>query len=438
MNQHVSIYFTFIIAMLDAMFMNFFIIVFNDLKMKLSKIMLNGLFIGMITFLLYAMQREFTEIFYILYIAIFYPVIFAVIVKYVYKIPISKSLLSVYIITTIEIILTCFIFFAFSSFNIDITKVINNETYLIIINIMLYIIKTILILVIIIYKSRVNLSLSIRSKNITFMFTFILLTALVLMANASLFCFYYKDGLNTKMMLFLLIIYMLYFGFNIILAISMTKYDKRSLEIEQQNFYDSTMSDMVRDLKVIKRKYDNTMAALKGYIQFEDWDGLEEYVNEIFMKDKSENIRNNLMLQKIKSAGLAGLIMTKFEMMNQSGINANLIVEYDINEINMNISDLCQSLGILLDNAYEAALNSEEKYVMLSIYNNDGIIKFIIENSSDKKNDIEKMFHKVGLIKGQERDLGLIMLKNTLKKYKNVLFNTIEGNNNIKMELTIS
>lgn len=111
MNQHISIYFTFIIAMLDAMFMNFFIIVFNDLKMKLSKIMLNVLVIGIITFVLYVMQREFTEILYVLYIAIIYPVIFAIIVKYIYKISISKSLLSLYIITTIEIILTCFLFF---------------------------------------------------------------------------------------------------------------------------------------------------------------------------------------------------------------------------------------------------------------------------------------------------------------------------------------
>lgn len=435
MEKHVSTYILFIVAMFDAMYINFFVVIFNDLKVKLSKVILNGLILGIINFMLYLMQYKFTGIFYIFYISLIFPITITIAIKYIYNIQLSKSLLTAYIISVMEVIFACFIFFSFSAINIEF---IDSNKNIILSNIVLYVIKTILILVIRIYKSRINISLSIHSKNLTFIITFILLNIIFIMISAAAIIFYYKNGLNLKLMLFVLIIYVLYFGFNIILTISLTNFDKKSLEIEHQNFYNSTMSEIVKDLKVMKRRYDNTLAALRGYIEFQDWDGMDEYINEIFMKDKSENIRSNLMLQRIKSAGLAGLIMTKFEIMNQSGINAKLNVDDEINEINMNISDLCQSLGILLDNAWEAALNSEEKYVRLSISNKDGIIKFIIENSSDKKTDIEKMFHKVGIIKGEEKGLGFLLLQNTLKKYKNVLINTIQEKNSIKMELTIS
>lgn len=216
------------------------------------------------------------------------------------------------------------------------------------------------------------------------------------------------------------------------------KIEQKSQELEQQKFYNNSMSILLNDLRVIKHSYDNILASIKGFIIYKDWNGIEEYIDEIIQKQSNENISNTFMFQKIKSAGLAGLIMSKIENMKKLGINVKLIVNNDVNEINIKMSDLCDMLGILLDNAAEAASDSHEKYVNISVFKDEGITTFTIENTSISKPDINKMFEHGWSTKGEGRGLGLWILKNIARKYKNVLLNTFIENNIVKQELIIS
>jgi len=70
---------------------------------------------------------------------------------------------------------------------------------------------------------------------------------------------------------------------------------------------------------------------------------------------------DNLTSLNIKSAGILGLIMAKYEYAKKMGVDFRVITEGEIDEVKMKISEFCEVLGILLDNAIEAAKDSVEK-----------------------------------------------------------------------------
>ena len=103
----------------------------------------------------------------------------------------------------------------------------------------------------------------------------------------------------------------------------------------------------------------------------------------------------------------------------------------EIDKIPIKIYELCEILGILFDNAIEAADKSGQKSVRVRI-EKDGkdAVSFSIENSFEGNVDIERIFEKGYTTSGDgSRGIGLWMVRNTVNKYKNMMLNTwIKGN----------
>jgi two-component system sensor histidine kinase AgrC len=93
----------------------------------------------------------------------------------------------------------------------------------------------------------------------------------------------------------------------------------------------------------------------------------------------------------------------------------------------MKIYEFSRILGILLDNAIEAARECEEKMVRVEI-RKDSIQNrqiLVIENTYlDEKVDFEHMFEKGVSSKKHNTGLGLWEVNKILKKYPNVNLNT--------------
>ena len=80
------------------------------------------------------------------------------------------------------------------------------------------------------------------------------------------------------------------------------------------------------------------------------------------------------------------------------------------------MENLIRVFGNLLDNAIEAAADSEDKYIILHILKKESSVFFIIYNTFREKPDLEKIFEKGYTTKGDGHGNGLYFVKKYLEK----------------------
>lgn len=202
-------------------------------------------------------------------------------------------------------------------------------------------------------------------------------------------------------------------------------------EIEE---YSHVIEDMYAETRRFKHDYMNMFSPMKGYIDNNDMKALREffYNNVIDMdKDIKWSGSNIDKLKYIKIVGLKAILSAK--LIKAVAINIDIKVEIveDIDYVDMNVMDLCRIVGVLLDNAIEAAMECEYPKVRVCIVNkNDYVVLAVQNNFFGAKPLIHKIFKEGFSTKGKDRGLGLYTVKDIIdKKYDNVSLNTtIEDN----------
>ena len=106
----------------------------------------------------------------------------------------------------------------------------------------------------------------------------------------------------------------------------------------------------------------------------------------------------------------------------------NLEVFLDLSTLNMKIYEFTRILGILMDNAIEAAYECEDKIINVEMRKDFKVDRqlLIIENTYNQKEvDIDKIFEKGYSSKANNTGLGLWEVRQILKKSSNLnLFTT--------------
>jgi two-component system sensor histidine kinase AgrC len=230
-------------------------------------------------------------------------------------------------------------------------------------------------------------------------------------------------------LLIVMIVY--YYDKNVNYEIKFKREAEEKKEIEE---YSHIIEDMYGETRKFKHDYMNMLTPLKEYIDSSNITELRSFFyNNILDMDK--NIKwNNTNIDKlkyIKIPGLKGLLSSK--IIKASAMNMDIKVEMveDIDEISMNIMDLCRIMGILMDNAIEAASACEYPKVSICIISKNNYILIAVRNNFfGDKPLIHKIYEKGFSTKGNGRGLGLSTVKDMIDtKYDNVLLNTsIEGN----------
>ena len=118
----------------------------------------------------------------------------------------------------------------------------------------------------------------------------------------------------------------------------------------------------------------------------------------------------------------------------------NIRVFLDLNPLNRKIYEFTRILGILLDNAIEAASDCKDKRINVTFRNEESKhrIIVIIENTyKDKKIDIDKIFEKGISSKKDHSGLGLWKIREILKRNNNLNLFTTKDNKLFKQQFEI-
>lgn len=219
------------------------------------------------------------------------------------------------------------------------------------------------------------------------LFVIILLTNFIIIFSSGDLC--KKLGFNNEFVQslgLLLCFYTIFLTIFMIMFIKnvVSEYDIK-LEREknkQLNLYTKEIEELYNSLRTFKHDYKNILTSMSLYISEKDMDGLEEYFKKTVLP--TDLIINNnefsiASLQYVEVKELKALLAMKQIEAKNKNVDCNIRVLGIVKEINMGIIDLIRIVGILFDNAIQAAEATESGKVTCTLKQGD-IFKIEIRN----------------------------------------------------------
>lgn len=200
-------------------------------------------------------------------------------------------------------------------------------------------------------------------------------------------------------------------------------------ELQQLKEYVDTVEKLSDDLRKFKHDYNNIFNAMSTYIECDDIKGLKTFYKENLLPESEKIIANDVtpyLLKNMKINSLKGLISSKVNIAHFNDIKISIEIVDEINSISIMEIDICRIIGILFDNAIEAASLCDDRVIKFSVIKTEEFTLFKISNTCE--GDIPPVYRlkeKGFSTKGNGRGIGLATVEDIVnKKYTNLSLGT--------------
>lgn len=230
----------------------------------------------------------------------------------------------------------------------------------------------------------------------------------------------------------------------IVLHISRKNYEARKKVeyMESLNEYTKNLETVYNNLRSFKHDYLNIMTSLAAYIDEKKYRELETFFYEHILPMKNDLAHQNSALNNllhIHTLELKSIIYTKLILAINQNIEVNVDIPDEIDSINMDPIDLTRVMGIYLDNAIEASLETKNPVINFHLGKMNGDTIIIISNTFiDKGLSISQMYKKEVTTKENGHGIGLYNVSEILKQYNHIFHQTSLENGLFIQQLLIS
>lgn len=256
-------------------------------------------------------------------------------------------------------------------------------------------------------------------------------------------------GYSRNIITFNCILFACYFIISTVLIINIIKahMEKVDIEMRQDSYnrlqeYTNQIENMYSSLRSFKHDYSNIMLSMSGYIEANDMEGLRDYFDKEILplsKNITKNTAHINQLINIKTTELKSIISSKLLYAIELNINVGIEVTDEVTSIPMDTLDLCRVIGIFLDNAIEATLETDQPTIRFALINLDTEYIFIISNTFLEKGIPYATLSKPNVsTKGVNRGIGLYNAHEIIAKYNHVFLDTEIKNKSFVQRLQIS
>ena len=256
-------------------------------------------------------------------------------------------------------------------------------------------------------------------------------------------------GYSRNIITFNCILFACYFIISTVLIINIIKahMEKVDIEMRQDSYnrlqeYTNQIENMYSSLRSFKHDYSNIMLSMSGDIEANDMEGLRDYCDKEILplsKNITKNTAHINQLINIKTTELKSIISSKLLYAIELNINVGIEVTDEVTSIPMDTLDLCRVIGIFLDNAIEATLETDRPTIRFALINLDTEYIFIISNTFLEKGIPYATLSKPNVsTKGVNRGIGLYNAHEIIAKYNHVFLDTEIKNKSFVQRLQIS
>ena len=262
----------------------------------------------------------------------------------------------------------------------------------------------------------INNSNEYNSKSEVLIITLILVTIALLIFKITLS----KWNLNIDF-LFTMFLLLCFIMAGFLMIKQRTDIQKTTSMYQKLVAYSDITNGLLEDYRVVSHEQKNQLLVIRSMLDDNSPRELVEYVDGLL--DKKVGFKYEWIgeLNHIPLSGLKGLINYKLIEANSSKINTNISISKDVNKSKLNNLSIKQKdelysiIGVYLDNAIQAAKESNKKEVSLESYKENEKIAIVIANTYNGKIDFEKLDNYGYTTKGKNHGVGLHLVKKIIE-----------------------
>ena len=206
--------------------------------------------------------------------------------------------------------------------------------------------------------------------------------------------------------------------------------------LDHQQLHAQTLEELQAELKTFRHDCRNLLTGLMG----EQEDGLSRSLQELetgLEKRLGEKLHTASQIGNLHIPQIRGLLLSKIAQMAQQNIPCRLEVLYPVDHAAMEIWDLVRCLGILTDNAAEAALDTPRPWVEILLLQEESVLTLRISNPWTGEGDPACFREEGWSTRGSGRGTGLFSYQRILRRYPGVSSSTCWSGGVFTQELTI-
>lgn len=417
--KFIAIPLTYIDALVCMLFFTSILDIKTSKKRKVIYVFTYGTIANLITFIVPTSYSVFVNI-----------ILWPLMVFFILKTTLLKSILSeiiTLVATSVLEILFTNIFL--NSFNITSEMIMTVPLYRLIVVLSIYLIIACITKIFNVLKVNLNIFDNMNLKTKILLIINALFIVIVLAMQFYLMRFY-STTMPSLITLISIIVLIAYFAVSLYSIINISKLAITKRDLENANNTIHSLKILHDQVRSFKHDFDNMVNSIGGYVVNEDIEGLKKYYNQLLEECHKTNNLYALSPEVINHPAIYHLLATKYYEADQKNIQINLDVFLDLNEIEgrMKIYDFTRILGILLDNAIDAAVECDKKIINVTFRKDMGndMIAVIIQNTYNNKDvNTETIYQKGVSSKENHSGLGLWKVRQILMHNNNLnLFTT--------------
>ncbi|MDO4272231.1 MAG: GHKL domain-containing protein [Eubacteriales bacterium] len=190
--------------------------------------------------------------------------------------------------------------------------------------------------------------------------------------------------------------------------------------ILQQQTHLALLEELQQEMRSFRHDFANLMAGVTIQARDGDLRGIQDFMrntSSYFDERLGDEIKNLEAVSRINIPSLRSLITSKMAQIQRAGVQIDVEILYPVISEGIRQQDLLRSLGILLDNALEAAKLSEHPRISLVLLQTDTELLAAVANSYASPPDLVEMSRDNYTTKGKDHGTGLMSLRKIIHKY---------------------
>ncbi|MDE6851275.1 MAG: GHKL domain-containing protein [Lachnospiraceae bacterium] len=204
--------------------------------------------------------------------------------------------------------------------------------------------------------------------------------------------------------------------------------ETRKKALQDLQDYTRNLEVMYNGLRSFKHDYVNILLSLSGYIENCDMEELKIFFNSKIFPTKNLIDQGDYKLNQLSNIGvleIKSLLSAKMIYAHESGIDVTIDIPDRVDSFLIDTVDLARILGIFLDNAIEATLETEQPQIGLNIIQNKTGVSIIISNHfRDNGVALHRLKQKDFSTKVGHQGIGLSNAQKIISSYDNLLLET--------------
>lgn len=213
---------------------------------------------------------------------------------------------------------------------------------------------------------------------------------------------------------------------NFVISVFIVKWllntDSLSREIILQKAAAVGLSEALKLNRAERHDFINHLQVIYGLVENAETRTVSEYLNNL-----GNSCRFNGQVLNINNPTLRALVQNKKNISESAGIEFHLNVESNIKNFAMRPTAITSVFGNIFDNAFEAVANLGTEHLRrigFSFCETDGSYHFFIQNSGPVIDEevVRNMFNEGFSTKGEQRGVGLSLVKKIVDEYKGKVF----------------